>query len=114
MMRRKVGVSSYEITDELYDRYEALERTLFDSLTDDERAITVGLFGVMDDVVDCSDEYKQHYTQYSTFNGRHRLTDKDVKYALLYEIEQIRSRLSPQEPVKKDSSFVRLRKVFFK
>lgn len=103
-MRKKLGVNEffsprtdgtthYEITEELCDKYEALESSQFDNLTDDERAITIGLFCTADDVVNCSDEYKQHYTQLSHFNGGHRLTENDIKFTLLYEIEQFRKKM---------------------
>lgn len=89
---RTDGTTHYEITEELCDRYEALERTQFNNLADTERAITVGLFGTADDVVDCLYEYKQHYTQYSQFKGGHRLTENDIKFTLLDEIEKFRGR----------------------
>lgn len=75
-MRRKLGVNEffsqrsdgatqYEITEELCVRYEALESGQFDNLTNHEREITFGLFGKDDDVVDCSNEYRQYYSRFS-------------------------------------------------
>lgn len=90
---RTDGATHYEITKELCDRYEALERTQFDNLTDEERAITVGLFGAADDVINCSEEFKNHYTQFSSFNGGHRLTENDIKFTLLDEIERFRKKM---------------------
>lgn len=87
---RADGATHYEITEELCDRYEELEKGQFDGITDEERAITLGLFGLSDDVVDCSAEYERHYTRYSTFHGGHRLTEKNIKFPLLYEIGQFR------------------------
>lgn len=104
LMRCKLGMNEflspradcathYEVTTGLCDRYELLERTQFDNITDEEREITLGLFGVMDDVVDCLDEYRCHYTRFSKFSGGHRLTDLDIKTTLLYEIERYRKQL---------------------
>ena len=90
---RADGATHYEITTWLCDKYELLESTQFDNITDEEREITLGLFGVMDNVVDCQDEYRLHYTRFSKFNGGHHLTDMDIKMTLLYEIEQYRNQL---------------------
>ncbi len=90
---RADGATHYEITDELCDRYEELERGQFDNLTDEEREITVGLFGTSDDVINCSEEYKEHYTRFSQFYGGHRLTENDIKFALLNVIEYYRKQI---------------------
>ena len=90
---RTDGATHYEITEELCDRYEELENGQFDNLVDEEREITLGLFGTADDVINCSEEYQQHYTRFSQFDGGHRLTEKDIKFTLLYEIEQYREQI---------------------
>ncbi len=88
---RADGATRYEITEALCDRYEELESTQFDNLTDEEREMTLGLFGTADDVVNCSEEYRQHYTRFRLFNGGQRLSENDIKFTLLYEIEQYRT-----------------------
>ena len=93
---RADGATHYEITEDLCDRYEELERTQFDNITDHEREITLGLFGAADEVVDCSEEFRQHYTRFSRFDGGHRLTERDIRNVLLYEIEKFRKH--EQEP----------------
>lgn len=92
---RADGAIQYEITEGLCDRYEELERSQFDGLTDEERENTLGLFGVADDVVNCLEEYKQHYTRFRQFRGGHRLSEYDIKFKLLFEVEQYR----PQEQI---------------
>ncbi len=87
---RADGATHYEITEELCDRYEEVERGQFDNITDEEREITLGLFGLAGDVVDCSKEYIEHYTRQSFFHGGHRLAEMDIKFTLLYEIMQFR------------------------
>ena len=107
---RADGATHYEITEDLCDRYEELENGQFDNLTDDEREITLGLFATADDVVNCSEEYKQHYTRFGRFNGGHRLTEGDIKHTLLREIEQYRTRNVKLEI---DDSQDLLRKILF-
>ena len=87
---RTDGATHYEITENLCDRYEDLERTQFDNITDHEREITLGLFGIADDVANCSEEFRQHYAKISRFNGGHRLTEREIRDVLLYEIEKFR------------------------
>lgn len=106
---RTDGATHYEITEELCDRYEELENGQFDNLAD-EQEITLGLFGTADDVINCSEEYKQYYTRFRQFNGGHRLTEKDIKFSLLYEIEQCRKQIVRLEV---DNSQDPLRKRFF-
>lgn len=90
---RADGATHYEITKELCDRYEELERTQFEGITDAEREITLGLFGIADDVVNCMNEYQQHYTRCDWFNGGHRLSEDNIKFTLLYDIEKYRESL---------------------
>ena len=90
---RTDGATHYEITTKLCDRYEELERTQFEGITDAEREITLGLFGIADDVVNCMDEYQQHYTRCKRFYGGHRLSEDNIKFTLLYDIEKYRESL---------------------
>lgn len=76
--------------EELCNRYEEIENGEFDNITAQEREITLGLFGTTDDVVNCSQEYKQHHTRLGHFNGGHRLTEEAIKSTLLYKIGQFR------------------------
>lgn len=90
---RADGATHYEITEGLCDRYEDLERGQFDNLTEEEREITLGLFGTSDDVINCSEEYKQHYIHFRQFNGGHRLTENDIKCTLRILIEEHRAQI---------------------
>lgn len=102
-MRRKLGsneffaprkdrATHYEITEELCDRYEALERDQFVDISDAEREITLGLFATDDDVVDCSEEYCEHYTRYQNFEGGHRLSQDNIHLDLIPAIEHFRAK----------------------
>lgn len=90
---RADGITHYEITEELCNKYEELEFAQFEDISDEERELTLGLFGTTDDIVNCSEEYKLHYTRYSSFNGGHRLSENDIKNSLLSEIEKYRKSL---------------------
>jgi uncharacterized protein len=58
---RADGAESFIVTDEICDRYEALESAEFDSLTTDEIALTSGMFALSDELVHCGGEFERHY-----------------------------------------------------
>ena len=94
---RSDGISEYQITHELCDRYEMLERFQFLNLPTSESYNTIGLFGTEDNIVNCKDEYLQYYTLYNGFQGGHRLNEKVIKESLLPLIEQVRTKLFSED-----------------
>lgn len=94
---RSDGISEYQITHELCDRYEILERFQFLNLPASESYNTIGLFGTEDNIVNCKDEYLQYYTQYNGFQGGHRLNEKVIRESLLPLIEQVRTKLFSED-----------------
>lgn len=88
---RQDGVTEYEITPELCDRYEELERTQFEQLCITEMFYnTHAFFGSEDDVVNCREEYEKYYGQWTIFPGGHRLTEEVIRKYLLPHIERHR------------------------
>lgn len=87
---RQDGISEYEITPELCDRYERLEQAQGLSYSDKERDNTIALFGTEDDMVNCREEYCEHYTKYSLFPGGHRLTEDMIRDYVIPIIEKQR------------------------
>lgn len=58
---RADGAKTFVITEDICGRYEALERTEFDSLGPEETALTAGLFARDDELVRCGGEFGLHY-----------------------------------------------------
>ena len=58
---RKDGATSFTITEEICEAYETLERTQYDTLSQEEVALTSGLFADHDEMVDCFDEFSDLY-----------------------------------------------------
>lgn len=58
---RENGDVSFEITAELCDRYEAMEKTEFDGIDSAETALTTGMFATDDELVRCGPEFELHY-----------------------------------------------------
>ena len=94
---RRDGISEYEITHELCDRYENLERSQFLDLPVSETDNTIGLFGTEDNIVNCKTEYLQFYCRHNEFQGGHRLNETVIRESLLPLIEQVRTKLFPED-----------------
>ena len=58
---RRDGALSFEITEQICDGYELLERTEFDGLTQEEIGLTSALFADKDELVDSYAEFEGHY-----------------------------------------------------
>lgn len=80
---RKDGTTTYTITPELCDCYEEMERRQFDGVSDEAIEKTWALFGAHDTVVNCREEYLQHYRNCTTFDGEHRLSYENIRDVLV-------------------------------
>lgn len=99
-MRKKIGINpffsereneetEYEITEELCNEYEQIEKEQFEHLTVEEISQTIGLFGTNDDTVNCMEEYKLYYRYCFTFPGSHRLSEENIRVNLLPLIKKL-------------------------
>lgn len=81
---RRNGAEYFNITDEICDFYEQLEVSEFTGLTEEERAITRGMFASDDEIVHCSDEFEAHYPGCGiTYPGKHLPTFPELKKNLI-------------------------------
>lgn len=92
---RADGETEYMITEDLCDKYAALESHQFDNLTQEERDITFGMFGTDDNVVNCEQEFMTHYgpAHCHRFEGGHRLNDRNIKWDVWIAVDNIRKKL---------------------
>lgn len=86
---REDGATEFEITPEIVDSYVAVERGQFRTISQREKNITVGAFGNEDDVVNCKDEYKEHYDNIVYFAGGHRLDAGSIKERIIPAIANV-------------------------
>lgn len=92
---RRDGVQEYTITEELCRSVEDAEARQFDS----DFGIISGypeshdnvkaFFGLRDNLVNCRDEYLQHYTQCDFFDGGHRLDPATMTRVIVPEIRKM-------------------------
>jgi len=88
--KRADGATKFEVTEELCDAYEELERRQFENIKDRDVDATYAIFGDEDDVVSCMDEYCSYYgDRYMIFDGGHRLTPKNIRMTLLPVIVEL-------------------------
>lgn len=80
---RQDGATSYEITPELCDAYQELEKEQFAAISDSDRKRTLALFGNKDTLVDGYDEYITHYNWAEWFDGEHRLSRENVEHTIV-------------------------------
>lgn len=97
---RQDGQTQYEITSELCDAYQVIEKCQFENLSHLEQNNTYALFGKNDTLVHGHDEFIVHYKKDNArwFEGEHRLNfeiTKDIVVPLIYKImnEEIKEKL---------------------
>ncbi len=81
--RRKDNQKEFNITKEIIQHHNMVERQQFKDISDCDRENCFGLFGVFDTTVNTYDLFKKHYPNVSRFEGEHRLNDKVIKSTLL-------------------------------
>ena len=94
---RTDGLKDFEVNAKLVKKYQKLEAQQFDpkfgifGKNPDSPELVTAFFGDKDDVVNCKDEYLEHYTSHQMFDGGHRLDPNTTITLIVPEI----LRLSP-------------------
>ena len=88
MNPRVDGVNQYDITPELCDAYQAIEKNQFKEVTPFDKDNTYAFFGDKDELVNCKDEYLAYYTNYEIFDGEHRLNYDVLNNVIVPYIKQ--------------------------
>ena len=87
---RKDGATSFLITPEICDAYTEVEHKQMENLTDQERAITIGLFADNDELVDCHKEFAMYYPDTTRrYPGRHLPTFPELRDHILSAVRQL-------------------------
>lgn len=75
--QRADGATDFMVTPELIKEFEKMESKQFDNTDEPENVIA--LFGNNDSTVNCKEEYLKYYSNFSNFDGEHRLTEKNIE-----------------------------------
>lgn len=86
------GLKDFEVNKKLIKKYEKLESQQFDprfgiiGKNPDSPELVTAFFGDKDDVVNCKEEYLEHYSRYTMFDGGHRLDPNTTITLIVPEI----------------------------
>ena len=86
---RQDGQTSFMVTKTLLEDYRTVTDSRF-SVVEPDRVF--GLFGTRDTLVDCFDEFAEHYPQSIRFDGEHQLNDHAFLWSLLPVMQWIDDR----------------------
>ena len=90
---RQDGAVSFRIDETICQGYETLEKDEFKGLDDEEIALTSGMFADRDEMVDCFDEFQEHYpSRGHRYPGTHLPNFPETKKYILPVIENEISR----------------------
>ncbi len=90
---RQDGAVSFRIDETICQGYETLEKDEFKGLDDEEIALTSGMFADRDEMVDCFDEFQEHYPgRGHRYPGTHLPNFPETKKYILPVIENEISR----------------------
>lgn len=76
---RQDGVNEFEITPALCEAFEDMEKCQFDAIKPFDIGTTMAFFGTNDELVDCREEYFNHYAYGMMFEGSHRLSRENLE-----------------------------------
>lgn len=86
---RKDGATHYEITSDLCEQYEEMEKHQFEGITDFDRDNTYALFGNRDTLVNGYDEFLQYYIGAFSYSGEHKLSYEDIRDVIVEIIKRL-------------------------
>lgn len=86
---RKDGQQFFTITEEIIQHFAEMEKHHFEGITDFDRENVYGLFADNDNVVNCLDQFLQHYHHYSRFHGEHHLTREVIQEIVVPLVRQL-------------------------
>lgn len=83
--KRRDGATEFRVDKTLVERFKLMEKTQFDGITEEDKALVTGLFGDKDSVVHFQPLMASLYGEERCrwFNGEHRLNDTVVKTVLV-------------------------------
>lgn len=87
---RADGQTHFTITNEIIRHFAEMEARQFDDITEEDRPMVWGLFGINDDIVKGGDViFRRHYSQTTYFDGGHRLNAEIIKNVLIPLVRKI-------------------------
>lgn len=94
---RRDGATDFEVTAKLVKKFETMEAKQFDPKfgifngRKDSPELVTAFFGTRDTVVNCKDEYLQHFSQYHDFDGEHRVDPDTIINLIVPNVVGVRN-----------------------
>ena len=83
------GQTHFTITEEIIDHFKEMEQNLFVHETNEGRYNCWGFFADGDTLVNCKDEFAQHFTNVFDFHGEHRMNDNVLRDVIIPAAKRI-------------------------
>lgn len=83
------GKTHFTVTKEIIRHYENMEASLFDGITEADRACCFGFFADSDKTVNCKDEFSAHFNNVMDFHGEHRMSNSVLRDVIVPFAEQL-------------------------
>ena len=84
------GETHFTITEETIQQFRKMEAHLFDDVNDENRCWCWGFFGDGDTIVNCREEFEQHFApNVQTFYGGHRMNNRTLDQVILPFVENL-------------------------
>lgn len=83
------GQTHFTITEEIIEHFKDMEQHLFDGITSENQSKCWGFFADGDTLVNCKDEFAQHFTHVEDFHGEHRMNDQVIRDVIIPTAKRI-------------------------
>jgi predicted esterase YcpF (UPF0227 family) len=83
------GQTHFTITEEIIEHFKEMEQNLFVRETNEGRYNCWGFFANGDTLVNCKDEFAQHFTHVEDFHGEHRMNNQVIRDVIIPAAKRI-------------------------
>ena len=83
------GQTHYTITEEIIEHFKEMEQNLFVRETNESRFDCWGFFADGDTLVNCKDEFAQHFPRVFDFHGEHRMNNQVIRDVIIPAAKRI-------------------------
>lgn len=89
--KRQDGAKDFKVDKQMITEFKSVEAESFKGVTEDEKALILGLFGTQDKLVNCQQDFLKHYgkDRMQLFEGEHFLNDKILSRVVLPRVEEM-------------------------
>ena len=83
------GRTLFTITEEVIQHFQEMEQHMFDDINNENQSLCWGFFADGDTLVNCKEEFAQHFTQVADFHGEHRMNNAVIRDVIIPAAKRI-------------------------